>query len=193
MKVLVLGTGAREHALVRALATDSEVEELHAAPGNAGIAAEATVHPLDLTDPPAAAALAAQLGVDLVVVGPEGPLVAGVADHLRAAGHRHASARAARRRSSRAARRSPRTSWRPRACPPRWRTSATPSTRSRRRSTQFGAPYVVKDDGLAAGKGVVVTDDRDAALAHARACLAKAGAASSSRSTSTVPRCRCSA
>jgi phosphoribosylamine--glycine ligase len=174
VKVLVLGTGAREHALVRALAADSDVEELHAAPGNAGIAAEAKVHPLDLTDPAAAPLLAAQLGVDLVVVGPEGPLVLGVADRLRAAGFATfgPSGAAARLEGSKAFAKDVMAS------------AGVPTAMAHVCDTldevevafdQFGAPYVVKDDGLAAGKGVVVTDDRTDALEHARECLSKVG------------------
>ena len=86
MKVLVIGSGGREHALVLALAADEAVDEVHAAPGNAGIAALAAVHPVDPLDGEAVAALAARLGADLVVIGPEAPLVAGVADAVRAAG-----------------------------------------------------------------------------------------------------------
>ncbi|MFZ5871966.1 MAG: phosphoribosylamine--glycine ligase, partial [Actinomycetota bacterium] len=83
MKVLVVGSGAREHALVRALSRDPEVEAVVAAPGNAGIEAVALCRPVDAGDGKAVAALAAELGVDLVVVGPEAPLVAGVADAVR--------------------------------------------------------------------------------------------------------------
>jgi len=175
VKVLVLGTGAREHALVRALAADSDVEGLYAAPGNAGIAAEAQVHPLDLTDPDAAPVLARELGVDLVVVGPEGPLVLGVADRLRAAGFATfgPSEQAARLEGSKAFAKDVMAS------------AGVPTAMAHVCDTldevevafdQFGAPYVVKDDGLAAGKGVVVTDDRTVALDHARDCLAKPGA-----------------
>ena len=86
MRVLVVGSGAREHALVRALLADPEVTEVLAAPGNAGIAADVSTRPLDVGDPVAVAALAAELAVDLVVVGPGVPLVAGAADAVRAAG-----------------------------------------------------------------------------------------------------------
>ena len=86
MKILVVGTGAREHALVRALSLDPAVTELHAAPGNPGIGALATLHAVDQLDGSAVADLATSLGADLVVVGPEAPLVAGVADAVRAAG-----------------------------------------------------------------------------------------------------------
>ncbi|HEU5001144.1 MAG TPA: phosphoribosylamine--glycine ligase, partial [Lapillicoccus sp.] len=86
VKVLVVGSGAREHALVRALLADPGVTEVVAAPGNAGIADEVGTRPLDVGDPSAVASLAAELAVDLVVVGPEVPLVAGAADAVRAAG-----------------------------------------------------------------------------------------------------------
>ena len=86
MRVLLLGSGGREHALARALAADPDVTGLHVAPGNPGIAAIATVHPLDLADAGAVTALALSLGIDLTVVGPEAPLVAGLADALRGSG-----------------------------------------------------------------------------------------------------------
>ncbi|HSN06820.1 MAG TPA: phosphoribosylamine--glycine ligase [Candidatus Angelobacter sp.] len=174
MKVLVLGSGAREHALVRSLAADPDVTDLHAAPGNAGIAAGATIHPLDLTDPPAAVALAEEIRPDLVVVGPEGPLVLGVVDLLAAAGFTTfgPSGAAARLEGSKAFAKDVMAS------------AGVPTAMAHVCETvdevevafdQFGAPYVVKDDGLAAGKGVVVTDDRTTALDHARACLATRG------------------
>ena len=88
MKVLVVGSGAREHALVRSLLADSAVDHVVAAPGNPGIDAVAECAPLaDVTDRGAVLALAARYAVDLVVVGPEAPLVAGVADVLRDAGY----------------------------------------------------------------------------------------------------------
>jgi phosphoribosylamine--glycine ligase len=86
VRALVVGTGGREHALARALSLDPGVTEVHAAPGNPGMAAVATLHDVDPMSGPAVAALATSLGVDLVVVGPEAPLVAGVADAVRAAG-----------------------------------------------------------------------------------------------------------
>ena len=86
MKVLVVGSGGREHALALALSRDPEVSQVYAAPGNPGMAAVAELHPVDAVDGAAVAALATELGVDLVVVGPEAPLVAGVADAVRAAG-----------------------------------------------------------------------------------------------------------
>ena len=88
MKVLVIGSGAREHALVRALTLDPTVAAVIAAPGNPGTDALALNVPVDATDPASVVALAEQHEVDLVVVGPEAPLVAGVADALREAGIR---------------------------------------------------------------------------------------------------------
>ena len=80
MKILVIGSGGREHAIVRTLLRDPAVREVHAAPGNAGISREVPVHPVDPQDPAAVLALTRTIGADLVVVGPEAPLVAGVAD-----------------------------------------------------------------------------------------------------------------
>ena len=86
MRVLVIGSGGREHALCRALARDAGVTQLHAAPGNPGIARMADVHDVAAADPASIAALARRLGTGLVVIGPEAPLVAGAADAVRAAG-----------------------------------------------------------------------------------------------------------
>src|SRR4051794_33961270 len=83
VKVLVVGSGAREHALVLALTRDPSVTSLVCAPGNAGIASRASTRPLDVSDPAAVVALAQELEADLVVIGPEGPLVLGVGDALR--------------------------------------------------------------------------------------------------------------
>jgi len=86
VRVLLLGSGGREHALARALAADPDVTGLHAAPGNPGIAALAELHPADLADVGAVTGLARSLAPGLVVVGPEAPLVAGLGDALRGAG-----------------------------------------------------------------------------------------------------------
>ncbi|ROS31771.1 phosphoribosylamine--glycine ligase [Cellulomonas sp. PhB150] len=172
MKILVVGTGAREHAIVRALSLDPAVTELHAAPGNPGIGALATLHTVNPLDGPAVADLAADLGADLVVVGPEAPLVAGVADHVREAGIPvfGPSAEGARLEGSKAfAKEVMEAAGVPTAAP----RVATDLEQAAAALDELGAPYVVKDDGLAAGKGVVVTDDRDEALAHAHACLEK--------------------
>lgn len=171
----MVGPGGREHAIVKSLLRDPEVSAVHAAPGNAGIAREVPVHPLDAQDPQAVTALAAELQVDLVVVGPEAPLVAGVSDMLRAAGFAvfGPSRRAARIEGSKAFAKELMTA----ARVPTARAVATSDlARVRDALDTFGAPHVVKDDGLAAGKGVVVTEDRDSAEAHARECIAAGGA-----------------
>ena len=174
MEILVVGTGAREHALVRALSLDPAVTALHAAPGNPGIGALATLHTVDPLDGAAVAALARELGVDLVVVGPEAPLVAGVADAVRAAGIATfgPSGAAARLEGSKAFAKDVMAAAH---VPTAAALVATTLDEAAAALDALGAPYVVKDDGLAAGKGVVVTTDRDAALAHAGLCLAKPG------------------
>jgi phosphoribosylamine---glycine ligase len=169
MKVLVIGAGGREHALALALSRDPNVTEVHAAPGNPGIAAVATVHAVDPLDGTAVATLACDLEVDLVVVGPEAPLVAGVADAVRARGIAcfGPTAEAARLEGSKAfAKEVMAAAEVPTALA---RVCTTPEEAAEALDA-FGAPYVVKDDGLAAGKGVVVTEDREAALAHAVQC-----------------------
>lgn len=174
MRILVIGTGAREHAIVRALAADPDVSELHAAPGNPGIGRLATLHPVDMFDGGAVAALAAGLAVDLVVVGPEAPLVAGVADAVRAAGIAcfGPSGEAAALEGSKAFAKDVMAAA---SVPTAMAHVCTTLDQVAEALDAFGAPHVVKDDGLAAGKGVVVTDDRAAALTHAAACLAKPG------------------
>jgi phosphoribosylamine--glycine ligase len=169
VKVLVIGGGAREHALCRSLSLDPDVTALHCAPGNAGIAEVAELHQVDALDGPAVAALAAGLGADLVVVGPEAPLVAGVADAVRARGIAAfgPSAEAARLEGSKAFAKEVMAT----ANVPTARSYVCTTTEEADEAlTAFGAPYVVKDDGLAAGKGVVVTEDIEAARQHAQAC-----------------------
>ncbi|MBD8868243.1 phosphoribosylamine--glycine ligase [Nocardioides donggukensis] len=169
MRTLVIGSGGREHALARALARDPGSPEVHAAPGNPGIAGVATLHDVDPMSGEEVAALATRLGADLVVVGPEAPLVAGVADAVRAAGIAcfGPSAEAARLEGSKAfAKEVMAAAGVPTAQAHVCRTPEEAATAL----DAFGPPYVVKDDGLAAGKGVVVTDDRQAALDHAAAC-----------------------
>lgn len=169
MKVLVIGGGAREHALCRSLSLDPDVSALYCAPGNAGIAEVAELRPVDALNGTAVARLAAELGVGLVVVGPEAPLVAGVADSVRAAGIPcfGPTAAAAQLEGSKAFAKDVMAA------------AGVPTARSYVCTTPeevdaaldaFGPPYVVKDDGLAAGKGVVVTEDREAAFAHGVAC-----------------------
>ena len=169
MRVLVVGTGGREHALTLALALDPAVSEVHAAPGNPGIGEVASLHDVDLMDGRAVATLATSIGADLVVVGPEAPLVAGVSDAVREAGIRcfGPSGAAARLEGSKAfSKQVMATAGVPTAGS---HTCTTPDETSAALDA-FGAPYVVKDDALAAGKGVVVTNDRAEALAHAAGC-----------------------
>ena len=174
MKVLVVGSGAREHALVRSIALDPAVDAVIAAPGNPGIEAVARCEPLPggVTDAAGVVELAASLGVDLVVIGPEAPLVAGVADAVRAAGIAcfGPSAEAARLEGSKAFAKEVMSSA---EVPTGLAHVCTTEAEVEEALDALGAPHVVKDDGLAAGKGVVVTDDRQEALEHARACLAK--------------------
>ena len=173
MKILVVGTGAREHAIVHALAVEGG-HELHAAPGNPGIAREAVLHPVDATSGEAVVALAQQVGAELVVVGPEAPLVAGVADAVAAAGIPvfGPTAEAARLEGSKAFAKDVMAAA---GVPTAMAHVCTTVEQVEEALDSFGAPYVVKDDGLAAGKGVVVTSDREAALAHAREALAARG------------------
>ncbi|TDU05044.1 phosphoribosylamine--glycine ligase [Streptomyces sp. 846.5] len=169
MKVLVIGGGAREHALCRALSLDPEVGELHCAPGNAGIALVARTHPVDQLDGAAVADLAVSLGAEFVIVGPEAPLVAGVADAVRERGIPvfGPSGEAARLEGSKAFAKDVMAA----ANVPTARSYlCTTPAEAAHALDAFGAPYVVKDDGLAAGKGVVVTSDLQAALEHAAGC-----------------------
>ena len=174
MQVLVLGSGAREHAIVRALSHDPSVDAVIAAPGNPGIAQAALCEPLagGVSDTAAVVELARRYAVDLVVVGPEAPLVAGVADAVRDAGIAclGPSAEAARLEGSKAFAKEVMSVAN---VPTALAHVCTDEDEVAAALDALGVPHVVKDDGLAGGKGVVVTDDRDAALAHARSCLAK--------------------
>jgi len=166
LKVLLIGSGGREHALASALKRDPSLEELHVAPGNPGIAEIATCHRTNTDDNAAVIALAESLEIDLVVIGPEKPLVQGLADDLRKAGFAvfGPSQAAAEIEGSKDFAKKV------------MRDAGVPTARSftchnreeiEKALDVFGAPYVVKHDGLAAGKGVVVTEDRAAALEHA--------------------------
>ncbi len=175
MRVLVIGSGAREHALLLGLRRDPQVEFLAVAPGNAGTSAVAEQHDVDVTSAEAVTALAGKLTVDLVVVGPEVPLVLGVADAVRAAGIScfGPSKDAARIEGSKAFAKDVMA-----AAGVRTAISETVDNPAHldaaldRFGPAAGQPaWVVKDDGLAAGKGVVVTADRDAARAHAAELL----------------------
>jgi phosphoribosylamine--glycine ligase len=177
VKVLVVGSGGREHALVWALSRDPQVEQVVAAPGNPGIAGlqpsydgqTIVCRPVDISDHDAVVALAQELGAELVVVGPEAPLVAGLADPLRAAGIAvfGPSKEAAQIEGSKAFAKDVMAA----ASVPTGRAYVcTTPEQAAEAIDAFGPPYVVKDDALAAGKGVVVTSDRAEALEHAAGC-----------------------
>ena len=155
MRILVLGSGAREHALALSLFHDPAVDDIHVAPGNVGMKPLATLHSevTHIDDPDTVVALARDIAADLVVIGPEIPLVAGVADALRSAGFLVFGPDKAAARSEQL-------------------TSDLSDSEIESALDRFGPHYVVKDDGLAGGKGVVVTDDRAAARAHVDAVLA---------------------
>ncbi|MCP9271415.1 phosphoribosylamine--glycine ligase [Mycolicibacterium arenosum] len=175
MHVLVIGSGAREHALLLALRRDPEVDGLSVAPGNAGTSAVADQYDVDVTSSGAVVALARRVGADLVVIGPEVPLVLGVADAVRAAGIAcfGPSKDAARIEGSKAFAKDVMD-----AAGVRTAASEIVDNPARLDAAldRFGPAagqraWVVKDDGLAAGKGVVVSDDRDVARAHAASLL----------------------
>ncbi len=169
VRVLVIGSGGREHALCLTFAVDPAVTALCCAPGNSGIAELAELAPVELSSPEQIARLAGRWNADLVVIGPEVPLVAGAADAVRQAGVAcfGPSAAAAQLEGSKSfAKQIMHKAGVP--------TAVSRTCSSMAQATQafgeFGPPYVVKDDALAAGKGVVVTTDRDVALNHAMAC-----------------------
>ncbi len=166
MKVLLIGSGGREHALASALNRDPQLEELHVAPGNPGILEIAKCHPLDINDNAAIVKLAKELAIDLVVIGPEKPLVNGVADALakekiacfgpsKAAAQLEGSKDFAKKVMHDA------------GVPTAKSFTCRNQTEIESALDKFGPPYVVKHDGLAAGKGVVVTEDRAFAIEHA--------------------------
>jgi len=174
VKILVLGSGAREHAIIKALLSEEAGHHIIAAPGNAGIAGDVTVVGIDQENPSIVRDFARDEAVDLVVIGPEAPLVAGVADKLRAAGipvfgpNRSAAALEGSKSFAKRI----------------MDEAGVPTGRAVRAEDldaviaaldDFGAPYVVKADGLAAGKGVLVTHDRDAAIQHATNWLGYGG------------------
>ncbi|NMO00897.1 phosphoribosylamine--glycine ligase [Gordonia sp. TBRC 11910] len=165
MRALVIGSGGREHALLLGLSRDPQVSDLHAAPGNAGTVAIATNHAVDVSSADAVVALATEIAADLVVIGPEVPLVLGVADALRAAGFATfgPSAAAARIEGSKAFAKDVMAAAGVRTAHSEIVDSAANLDAALDR---FGPTWVVKDDGLAAGKGVVVTADRAKARDH---------------------------
>jgi len=166
VKILVIGSGAREHAIVNALLRDSAAHEIVVAPGNAGIADVVETVSLNTTDGALIAEYASQQNIELVIVGPEAPLVAGVADELRKAGIPvfGPDKAAARLEGSKDFAKEVMNAAR---VPTGRSVSATTMAEVESALDEFGAPYVVKADGLAAGKGVIVTTDRKAAHDHA--------------------------
>ncbi|MGY3553623.1 phosphoribosylamine--glycine ligase [Williamsia sp. R60] len=170
MRVLVIGSGGREHALVLGLDRDPSVTDLHVAPGNPGTAAVATNHAVDIVSSDAVVALAREIEADLVVIGPEVPLVVGVADALRTAEFATfgPGEQAAKIEGSKAFAKDVMA-----AAGVRTAHSEIVDSPARLDAAldRFGPTWVVKDDGLAAGKGVVVTADRVAARAHAAELL----------------------
>lgn len=164
MNILILGSGGREHALAWAVLQNPKCDRLIVAPGNAGIAMIADCADLDVTDPEAVVGFAVENSIDFVIIGPEAPLAAGVADALDAAGILAfgPSAAAARLEASKSftkeicdACQAPTAGW------ARFADAAS----AKAYVTEQGAPIVVKADGLAAGKGVVVAETVDEALA----------------------------
>jgi phosphoribosylamine--glycine ligase len=175
VRVLVIGSGGREHALLLALRRDPQVTGLAIAPGNAGTARLAEQHDVDITSGDDVVALAREVRADLVVIGPEVPLVLGVADAVRAAGIVcfGPSRDAARIEGSKAFAKAVMEAAEVRTA----RNEIVDSPAKLDAALdRFGPPagdpaWVVKDDGLAAGKGVVVTAERDVARAHAAGLL----------------------
>ncbi len=174
MRILVLGSGAREHAIITSLLSEPAGHQITAAPGNAGISAEVETVALDPSNGQVVTEYAVDNGIELVIIGPEAPLVAGVADHLQRAGIPvfGPSKKAAQLEGSKAfAKRI-------------MQEANVPTGRAARAETleqaqsamaEYGAPYVIKADGLAAGKGVIVTSDLTAATEHAEYWLQHGG------------------
>ncbi len=174
MKILVIGSGAREHTIIKALRRDTEEHDILAAPGNAGISADAEIVGLNPANPKVVTEFAVTSDVDLVVIGPEAPLVAGVANALRKAGvavfgpDKEAAAIEGSKSFAKDI----------------MAAAGVPNGKAWTVSTEdeltaaldaSGSPYVVKADGLAAGKGVLVTEDREAAFEHATFYLQHGG------------------
>jgi len=175
MNVLLLGSGGREHALAWKLAASPLLTTLYAAPGNPGIAEEATIVALDVANHGAVAAFCREKNIDLVVVGPEAPLVAGIADDLRAAGIRvfGPSKAAAQLEGSKGFTKDLCAEF---SIPTAAYRRFADADAARAYVKEQGAPIVVKADGLAAGKGVTVASSVDEALAAIDACLGEDGA-----------------
>lgn len=169
MRILVIGNGAREHALAYSLSRDPQVEEVHVCPGNAGMAGVATPHP-ECADEDRVT-LARDIAADLVVIGPEIPLVAGLADEMRDAGFAvfGPTAAAAQIEGSKAFAKDVMARAGVRTAVARQLAVGASDDEVGDALAEFGPTYVVKDDGLAGGKGVVVTDDLQEAKDHVAA------------------------
>ena len=176
MRILVIGSGGREHALLTGLKADPSVTDLHVAPGSPAHAQVATVHPeySQVGDPARMTELAVDIAADLVVVGPEVPLVNGVADALRERGIAvfGPSASAAQIEGSKAFAKDVMSAAGVRTARAEQIAPGAAEADIESALDRFGPHYVVKDDGLAGGKGVVVTESRAAARAHVDAVLA---------------------
>jgi phosphoribosylamine--glycine ligase len=173
MKILVLGSGAREHAIIKALIrTGTAADEISCAPGNGGISQEVECISLNPSDPSAVTAWAKDKAIGLVVIGPEAPLVAGVSDALREEGIAifGPSKAAAALEGSKAFAKDVMAAA---DVPTGMARKCTSIEEVEQALDAFGAPYVVKADGLAAGKGVIVTSDKQAALDHAHTFLSQ--------------------
>ena len=174
MRILVLGSGAREHAIITSLLSEVAEHEIIAAPGNAGIATVVETVSLDPSNGAVVAQYATDNGIELIVVGPEAPLIAGVADrprrqHIPVFGPGKQAAqlegsKAFAKRIMEAAN-----------VPTGRATRAENLVEVDTAMSEYGAPFVIKADGLAAGKGVLVTDDAAAAKAHAEYWLQYGG------------------
>jgi phosphoribosylamine---glycine ligase len=172
MRVLVIGGGAREHALVSRLRTDTDVSAILAAPGNPGISRIARSIPVPATDVEALLVLADHERIDLTIVGPEAPLCGGIVDRFGYAGRRIVgpTAAAARLESSKAFAKT--FMARHHVPTARFHTCASlDDALAVLRSDEFGYPVVLKADGLAAGKGVVIAEDAETAEAAATAAM----------------------
>src|ERR1700691_1927155 len=172
MRILVVGSGGREHALAWAIAASPLVDRVYCAPGNAGIAEDAECVPIGAMDFPAIIAFCKQAAIDLVVVGPEAPLVAGLVDALESEGiaaFGPSKAAAALEGSKGFMKDLCAREGIPTAAYRRFRDAAAAKSYIASR----GAPIVIKADGLAAGKGVVVAEDLAAAYGAVDAALAE--------------------
>ncbi|MDU0479868.1 phosphoribosylamine--glycine ligase [Staphylococcus chromogenes] len=168
MRILVIGSGAREHALLLGMSKDPIVDELHVVPGNAGMEKLATCHAGKVDDPAAMTRLAQEVAADFVVIGPEIPLVAGVADALRDAGFPvfGPSKAAAQIEGSKAFAKDVMAAAGVKTAHAEILPAGVSDAEIEAALDRFGPIWVVKDDGLAGGKGVVVTENRLDAVSH---------------------------